>query len=175
MAAAAASEPCIRTHFAGFQNQSRISPYYHAADLFVLPSNSETWGLVVNEALHHGLPCVVTEAVGCAADLVEPGVTGEIAATGDADSLAAAIERAAPLMRDPAIREKCRSKISAFTVERAAAGIAKAYWERDGGSRGNVRLLLLGNPGIEHVGAHFREAAAELRHGNDLCPCRRRF
>jgi glycosyltransferase involved in cell wall biosynthesis len=134
LAAAAACAPGIRTHFAGFQNQSRISPYYHAADLFALPSNYETWGLVVNEALHHGLPCVVTEAVGCAADLIEPGVTGEIAATGDADSLAAAIERAAPLMRDPAVREKCRSRISAFTVDRAAEGIAKAYWGVTGGS-----------------------------------------
>ena len=132
LAAAAQREPKVEAHFAGFQNQSRISPYYHAADLFVLPSNSETWGLVVNEALHHGLPSVVTDAVGCAADLVEPGVTGEIASTGDAGSLAAAIERAAPLMRDPAIREKCRSKIAAFTVERAAEGIAKAYWSVTG-------------------------------------------
>lgn len=128
LAAAAAADSRIRAHFVGFHNQSRISPYYHAADLFVLPSNYETWGLVVNEALHHGLPCIVTEAVGCAADLIEPGITGEIAATGDAASLAAAILRAAPLMRSPAVREQCRLKIGGFTVDRAAAGIAKAYW-----------------------------------------------
>jgi glycosyltransferase involved in cell wall biosynthesis len=132
---AAAREPRVAAHFAGFQNQSRVSPYYHAADLFVLPSNSETWGLVVNEALHHGLPCVVTEAVGCAADLIEPGVTGEICATGDAASLAAALKRAAPLVGDPAVRAKCRAKISGFTVERAAEGIARAYWSVVGTSR----------------------------------------
>jgi glycosyltransferase involved in cell wall biosynthesis len=128
LAESAARMPRVAVHFAGFQNQSRISPYYHAADLFVLPSNSETWGLVVNEALHHGLPCVATEAVGCAVDLIEPGVTGEIAPAGDAAALAAAIERAGPLAGEPAIRAKCRAKITAFTVERAAEGIAKAYW-----------------------------------------------
>jgi glycosyltransferase involved in cell wall biosynthesis len=127
LATLARREPRVRAHFAGFQNQSRISAWYHAADLFVLPSHYETWGLVVNEALHHGLPCVVTESVGCATDLIEPGVTGEIAATGDAASVSAAIERAARLMRDPAVRGNCRSKIAGFTVERAAEGIATAY------------------------------------------------
>jgi glycosyltransferase involved in cell wall biosynthesis len=122
--------PIIATHFLGFQNQTQLSPYYHAADLLVLPSlHSETWGLVVNEALHHGVPCVVSEAVGCAPDLAEPGVTGEIAATGSAESLAAAIARALPLAGRPEIRERCRAKVSGYTVEKAAQGIAQAYWE----------------------------------------------
>ena len=122
--------PIIATRFLGFQNQTQLSPYYHAADLLVLPSlHSETWGLVVNEALHHGVPCVVSEAVGCAPDLAEPGVTGEIAATGSAESLAAAIARALPLAGRPEIRERCRAKVSGYTVEKAAQGIAQAYWE----------------------------------------------
>ena len=88
----ATAPPPIAVRFLGFQNQSQLSPYYHAADLLALPSlHSETWGLVVNEALHHGLPCVVSDAVGCAPDLIEPGVTGEIAAAGSAENLAAAI------------------------------------------------------------------------------------
>jgi glycosyltransferase involved in cell wall biosynthesis len=121
--------PKIATRFLGFQNQTQLSPYYHAADLLVLPSlHSETWGLVVNEALHHGVPCVVSEAVGCAPDLVEAGVTGEMAATGSADSLAAAIERALPLVGLPEIRQRCRNKVSGYTVQKAAQGIAQAYW-----------------------------------------------
>ena len=65
----------LGARFLGFQNQTQLSPYYHAADLLALPSlHSETWGLVVNEALHHGLPSVVSDAVGCAPDLIEPGV-----------------------------------------------------------------------------------------------------
>ncbi|MGA2742887.1 MAG: glycosyltransferase, partial [Bryobacteraceae bacterium] len=104
--------------------------YYHAADLLVLPSlHSETWGLVVNEALHHGLPCVVSEAVGCAPDLIQPGVTGEIAATGSAESLTAAIVRALPIVGRAEVREWCRAKVSGYTVQQAAQGIAQAYCE----------------------------------------------
>jgi glycosyltransferase involved in cell wall biosynthesis len=120
----------IATRFLGFQNQTQLSPYYHAADLLVLPSlHSETWGLVVNEALHHGLPCVVSEAVGCAPDLIQPGVTGEIAATGSAESLTAAIVRALPIVGRAEVREWCRAKVSGYTVAKAAQGIAQAYCE----------------------------------------------
>jgi glycosyltransferase involved in cell wall biosynthesis len=119
----------VTTRFVGFQNQSGLSPYYHAADLMVLPSrHSETWGLVVNEALHHGVPCIVSDAVGCAPDLVEPGRTGEIAETGSSVSLAAAVQRGLNLMGRPDIRDECRSRVSRYTVEKAAAGIAQAYW-----------------------------------------------
>jgi glycosyltransferase involved in cell wall biosynthesis len=128
--AMAQSPPPLKVHFLGFQNQTRLSKYYHAADLLVLPSlHSETWGLVVNEALHHGLPCVVSEAVGCAPDLIEPGVTGEISATGSVASLASAIGRAMALIGRSEVREKCREKVSGYTVEAAAEGIAKAYWD----------------------------------------------
>jgi glycosyltransferase involved in cell wall biosynthesis len=125
----AAGSPAIRARFTGFQNQTQLSPYYHAADLLALPSRSETWGLVVNEALHHGVPCVVSEGVGCAPDLIEPGITGEIAATGSAESLAAAINRALALVGRPEIRERCCDKVSGYTVEKAAQGIAQAYRE----------------------------------------------
>jgi len=124
-----ASTPPVSTRFVGFQNQSRLSSYYHAADLMVLPSrHSETWGLVVNEALHHGVPCVVSEAVGCAPDLVEPGQTGEIAETGSVGSLAAALRRGLDLMGRAETRQECRRRVSGYTVEKAAEGIARAYW-----------------------------------------------
>ena len=59
--------------FVGFLNQSEISRAYVAADCLVLPSDAtETWGLVVNEAMASGLPCIVSNACGCAEDLVEP-------------------------------------------------------------------------------------------------------
>src|SRR5205823_8004989 len=74
---AVAYEPRVRAHFAGFKNQRELSPYFHASDVLVLPSrHGETWGLVVNEALHHGVPAIVSEAVGCAPDLIDPGETG---------------------------------------------------------------------------------------------------
>ena len=67
--AEARTTPAIPFHCTGFRNQRQLSPYYHAADVLVLPSRrAETWGLVVNEALHHGVPCVVSDRVGCAPD-----------------------------------------------------------------------------------------------------------
>jgi glycosyltransferase involved in cell wall biosynthesis len=47
-----------------------------AADVFVMPSQDEPWGLSVNEAMAVGLPVVCSDAVGCAVDLVRPDVSG---------------------------------------------------------------------------------------------------
>jgi glycosyltransferase involved in cell wall biosynthesis len=118
----------VRAHFIGFRGQTELSPLYHAADLLVLPSlYSETWGLVVNEALHHGLPSVVSDAVGCWPDLVEPRVTGEVCEAGSSHALAAAVERALPLVGRAEVRARCREKVASYTVERAAEGITRAY------------------------------------------------
>jgi glycosyltransferase involved in cell wall biosynthesis len=124
------TEPHTKVHFLGFQNQTMLSRYYHASDLLVLPSREgETWGLVVNEALHHGLPCVVSEAVGCGLDLIEPHVTGEVSQTGSMESLTSAITRALPMVGRADVREKCHEKVSGYTVTKAAKGISKAYRE----------------------------------------------
>jgi len=122
-------EPQIQARFLGFRNQSQLSQYYHAADLLVLPSRwFETWGLVVNEALHHGVPCVVSEAVGCTPDLIKPGVTGEICEAGSVESLVGAVQRASMLTGRFDIRERCRERVNGYTVEKAAEGIAEAFW-----------------------------------------------
>ena len=58
--------------FVGFLNQEEIVDAYVAADCLVLASDSgETWGLVVNEAMATGLPCIVSNQCGCAEDLTE--------------------------------------------------------------------------------------------------------
>src|SRR5204862_7705354 len=61
-----------------FQNQSRMPVVYRLGDVLVLPSSfGETWGLAVNEAMACGRPALVSDRVGCAADLIVPGETGE--------------------------------------------------------------------------------------------------
>lgn len=128
LARAAACEPAVPIRFLGFQNQTRLSQFYQAADLLVLPSRqSETWGLVVNEALHHGLPCVVSDRVGSAPDLVKPGETGEVFHADNSNSLASAILRAAGLVGSPEVRHRCRLIAGEHSVAAAAAGVAAAY------------------------------------------------
>jgi glycosyltransferase involved in cell wall biosynthesis len=56
--------------FTGFLNQTEVSKAYVTADVLVLPSDyGETWGLVVNEAMASGLPCIISDRCGCASDL----------------------------------------------------------------------------------------------------------
>lgn len=124
----AAREPGVAVRFVGFQNQSRLSAYYHAADLLILPSiHSETWGLAINEAMHHGIAAVVSQGVGCGPDLIESGVTGEVCSTGNAGSLADAIRRALVWCTTPEARDRCRARVAGYTVHEAAKGIAQAY------------------------------------------------
>jgi glycosyltransferase involved in cell wall biosynthesis len=114
----------------GFRNQTGLSPYYHGADLLALPSrHSETWGLVVNEALHHGLPCVVSDQVGSAPDLVTPGRTGEVFRAGDVDDLTATLRRATALVGRADVRAACREGVGGYSVVVAAAGVARAFAE----------------------------------------------
>lgn len=117
-----------RVFFCGFKNQTQLSPYYHAADFLILPSlYNETWGLVVNEALEHGLPCVVSDRVGCREDLIERGVTGDIFKAGDQDDLARAILHMMKLVPSAVVRQRCRDKVSTYSIDEAARGIARAY------------------------------------------------
>lgn len=129
LAARAACEPTVDVRFAGFKGQQDMSPYFHAADALVLPSRfSETWGLVVNEALHHGLPAIISDGVGSAPDLVVPGETGEIVESDSAAALAGGIERWLGWRRESVeARERCRAQVASYTVEEAARGIAAAY------------------------------------------------
>jgi glycosyltransferase involved in cell wall biosynthesis len=124
----AREQPQVRVFFPGFQNQTQLSRYYHAADLLILPSREgETWGLVVNEALHHGVPCVVSDAVGCAPDLIESGITGYTFESGSLQSLASVLQQAFGLIGREDVRLSCRRKVSRYGVEDAARGIAEAY------------------------------------------------
>jgi glycosyltransferase involved in cell wall biosynthesis len=134
----------VRAIFPGFRNQKELSPYFHAADVFVLPSLwGETWGLVVNEALHHGLPAVVSSAVGCAPDLIEDGVTGAVAETGSPGSLAGALEKVLKFAGQPQTRARCRHKVSGYSTLAAASGIARAWLEITGWS-GMTELVTRG-------------------------------
>ncbi|GAA3956339.1 hypothetical protein GCM10022246_07860 [Pedobacter ginsengiterrae] len=67
-----------QVHFLEFQNQTQMPIVYQACDIFCLPSMNETWGLAVNEAMAAGKAIIVSDQVGCAIDLVKPGINGFI-------------------------------------------------------------------------------------------------
>ncbi len=73
--------------FRGAITQDGLPPIYQSADVLVLPSVSEPWGLVVNEAMLCGLPAIVSDRCGCAPDLITPG-TGWTFPPLDAEGLA---------------------------------------------------------------------------------------
>jgi glycosyltransferase involved in cell wall biosynthesis len=79
-----------RIHFLGFHQPPALPQIFAAADIFVLPSRHDGWGVVVNEALGAGLPIIVSDRVG-ARDLVEDGYNGMITSAGDVGSLSNAL------------------------------------------------------------------------------------
>ncbi|WP_316796696.1 glycosyltransferase family 4 protein [Pedobacter agri] len=78
-----------RIHFMDFQNQMQMPVIYQACDLFCLPSQGpgETWGMAVNEAMACSKAVLVSDKVGCAADLVQKGINGEIFQTNNITDL----------------------------------------------------------------------------------------
>jgi glycosyltransferase involved in cell wall biosynthesis len=118
----------VRVRFIGFQNQTRMPEAYAVSDVLVLPSDArETWGLVVNEAMASGRCALVSDAVGCAPDMIVPGSTGNVFACGD-------VARLARLLRElvgnrdqlHATQAGAASHVRQFTVDRAAAGVLSA-------------------------------------------------
>lgn len=101
--------------FLGQINNRELYKYYRDADVFILPSKSEPWGLVVEEALNNGTPVIVSDKVGCAIDLVTKD-TGLIFRSGDGDDLKAKVLR----MCDVAYYNALRKNISTLDFKARA-------------------------------------------------------
>ena len=110
----------------GFVNQSELPSYYHAADIIVLPSEVENWGLVINEAMAAGVLPVVSDHVGAAPDLVV-GV-GEVYPCGDTPRLADALGRALALASNPETRNRVRQHAARYCLSRTATGFEEAVF-----------------------------------------------
>jgi glycosyltransferase involved in cell wall biosynthesis len=112
--------------FVGFLNQSEIPAAYAVTDCLVLPSDhGESWGLVVNEAMACGLPVIVSDLVGCAEDLVQPGLTGDVVPCANPEALAQSlISMAANPDRAVQMGKNARELVlSQYTIDAAAEGI----------------------------------------------------
>jgi glycosyltransferase involved in cell wall biosynthesis len=116
---------CI--HLAGFAQRERLAAYYALADVFVFPTHTDVWGMVVNEAMACGLPVISSNAAGCVADLVENGWNGRVFSTGDVSQLACAMNE---LALDPELRalmsNRSQERIQHYSPEAWAAGMARS-------------------------------------------------
>jgi len=113
--------------FAGFVNQAELPRVYAASDVFVLPSENEPWGLIVNEVMCAALPVVVADEVGCVADLVQDGINGALFKAGSVDSLERALGR---VLGDEdsrrAMGEASLRKIKVWNYEACRRGLLQA-------------------------------------------------
>lgn len=115
-----------RVRFEGPKNRDELVAYYRDADVFVLPSRSEPWGMVLNEAAAAGLPLVATDESGAAHELIEEGVNGFRV---PADEVRVLRDRLRRLADDPALRasagRRSRELALEFTPEAWAKGVAR--------------------------------------------------
>ena len=113
--------------FAGFRNQSELPRFFELADVFVLPSRHEPWGLVVNEAMAAGCPVIVSSEVGSHADLVTDGVEGCVFPVGDVSALTAALHRVFSTADTARIMgEAARRRVAAWSFEEDVRGLRQA-------------------------------------------------
>jgi glycosyltransferase involved in cell wall biosynthesis len=113
-----------RVRFLGFENQSGLPAVYRAADVLVLPSAYEPFGLVVNEAFATGIPAIVSAACGSAGDLVREGSTGFVVEVGEVDDLADRLHR---LAADPELRAAMGERAQARLKDWGPAQNASAF------------------------------------------------
>lgn len=124
---AAASSLHGRIVFAGFRNQSELPACYTAADALILPSEAtETWGLVVNEAMACGVPAIVSDACGCAPDMIEEGLTGFSFPCGDVKALAGRMKSLMKLLKAGKFGAALKEKTQTHSVARGAGDLLAA-------------------------------------------------
>jgi phosphatidylinositol alpha 1,6-mannosyltransferase len=113
--------------FEGFLSGDDLAIAYASSDIFLFPSDTETFGNVTLEAMASGLPTVCADATG-SRSLVEAGVTGYLAEVGDAEGLYGAV---ATLAREPARRramgQAARARSLRFSWDEAMEGLLARY------------------------------------------------
>ena len=113
--------------FLGKSSYSEMPLYYALADVFVLPSRHEPWGLVVNEAMQCGLPVIATACCGSAHDLLPHGRTGIKI---EPASAAALVDAMRWMVDHPeerrAMGKSAREWVSAWSFDRTIRGFRAA-------------------------------------------------
>ncbi len=120
----------------GFAQREDLAAIYALADALVLPTHTDAWGLVVNEAMACGLPIIVSSVAGCSADLVEDGWNGYVVPPKDSEKLSVAMDS---LLRQPELKQRMSARsferIRSYSPEACADGLAAAAISAATGAR----------------------------------------
>jgi glycosyltransferase involved in cell wall biosynthesis len=130
-------------HFHPFRKPEELGAYYALAKALVLPSVSETWGLVVNEAMACGLPVLVSSECGCAETLVSEGCNGWTFGPLDPEALAKLMARFEQLgdSEHSAMGEASRRIIAQWGLDWFVQGVRTALQAVQGNHRGFASAL----------------------------------
>ncbi len=116
-----------RVIFTGFRNQGELPELFSIGDMLVLPSDTDMWGLVVNEAMCYGMPVIASNRVGATGDAVIDGKTGYVFPCGDVEALAS---RMRTLATDHELRRRmghnARKWIDTWSFRENVAGLLAA-------------------------------------------------
>lgn len=113
-------------YFPGFIQQDRLPYYYMEGSVFVLPSFSETWGLVVDEAIYLGKPVIVSRNCGCVPDIVKNGINGWIVDPSSSHELYTAMKEAA---ENPKLLAEYGKNSKKISNAYSPANSAKKIWD----------------------------------------------
>lgn len=113
--------------FTGFRNQSELPAFFALADVFVLPSRHEPWGLIINEVMAAGRAVIASSDVGAHPDLITDGVEGFVYPVGDIDALAKCL---AAVLHSPEtaarMGDAARRRISSWDFDADVAALRQA-------------------------------------------------
>lgn len=108
-------------HFVDFMNKENLKKYYIAADIFVFPTLKDVWGLVLNEAMSYGLPCVSSIKANASFELIEDGSSGYLIEPQNTRDM---IDKLELLINNQSLRismgKKSYEKMKDFTIEKMA-------------------------------------------------------
>ncbi len=115
--------------FLGFVNQQDLPGIYAAADVLMLPSQMESWGLVCNESLAAGTPILVSDAVGCAPDLASDGIAGRKYSFGDING---AVSQLSAIAASPPPKAAVEALSNRYSPAAASCGVLQAVHATSG-------------------------------------------
>ena len=117
-------------YFVDFKVKKEIAKYYSVADIFVLPTREDIWGLVINEAMAYGLPVITTDKCIAGLELIKDGENGYLVTAEDHEKLLEAINK---LINDEQLISKMQVnnllKIRKYTIEEMAKLHIKVWGE----------------------------------------------